>query len=258
MVTLISKPITYLLTEDDLPSDDDDIMETPRHKYQMDLLLETIYPWLEKRQGGGYAGGNMFIYFSESQVKNKDYKGPDFFAVLNVSNRERKSWVVWQEGKAPDIVIELLSECTAKEDKINKKKIYQDQMRVPEYFWYDPWNPNDFCGFSISGGIYQPLSFDERNRYISERLQLALVRWKGVYRGVETVWLRWETLEGELLPTERESRDEAQAKAQQAQDEAQQAQAKVDQTQIQLNESQKLAQKLAQKLIEMGINPNEI
>ncbi len=193
----------------------------------------------------------MFIYFSESQVKNKDYKGPDFYAVLNVSNRERKSWVVWQEGKAPDIIIELLSESTAKEDKIKKKEIYQDKMRVPEYFWYDPWNPDDFSGFSISGGVYQPLSFDERNRYISERLQLALVRWFGVYRGVETIWLRWETIDGELLPTDRESLNQTQT-------ELDEAQTELNQAQIQLDETQIKAQKLAQKLMEMGINPDEI
>jgi Uma2 family endonuclease len=37
--------------------------------------------------------------------------------VLDVPRRERKSWVVWEEEKAPDVVIELLSESTAKKDK---------------------------------------------------------------------------------------------------------------------------------------------
>ncbi len=45
--------------------------------------------------------------------------------VLGVPARERKSWVVWEESKDPDVVIELLSEKTAVEDKGRNKTIYQ-------------------------------------------------------------------------------------------------------------------------------------
>jgi Uma2 family endonuclease len=186
MVALTSKPVISLPTQDELPCDDNEPMETARHKYQMDLLLETIYPWLEIRQDG-YAAGNMFVYFSTAQLRNEDYKGPDFYCVLDVPQTERKSWVVWEEGKAPDVVIELLSESTAHIDKTDKKLIYQNRMRVPEYYWYDPFDSQDWAGFSLSNGVYQPLNLDSRNRYISKQLQLALVRWQGVYRGVDTV-----------------------------------------------------------------------
>jgi hypothetical protein len=33
---------------------------------------------------------------------------------------------------------------------------------------------------------------------------LALIRWPGVYADVEATWLRWATLEGNLLPTDQE------------------------------------------------------
>lgn len=229
MVALTFKPIITLPTQDNLPSDNNDVMETARHKHQMDLLLETIYPWLEKRKNG-YAGGNMFIYFSASQLKNEDFKGPDFYCVLDVPQNERKSWVVWEEGKSPDLVIELLSESTAQMDKTDKKLVYQNRLRVPEYFWYNPWQPEDFAGFSLVNGVYQPLILDSQGRYISQRLQLALITWQGVYCGIDTTWLRWQTLEGKLLPTQRELKNQAEAKA----------------------------QKLAAKLREMGINPDEI
>jgi Uma2 family endonuclease len=228
MVALNSTLQIELPTQNDLPYDDNENMETLRHKYQMDILLETIYPWLEKRQDG-FAGGNMFVYFSLSQVKNQDYKGPDFFCVLDVSQIERKSWVVWEEGKAPDLVIELLSESTANYDKNQKKLIYQNRMRVPEYFWYDPFNPEDWAGFSLVKGVYQPLQRDQQNRYLSEQLKLALVRWQGVYHGIDSVWLRWQTLDGELLPTDKEVSDvqkqRAEAEKQRADTEKQRAEA---------------------------------
>jgi Uma2 family endonuclease len=173
----------------------------------MILLLDTIQPWLAARLDG-YAGGNMFIHFSLEQVRNQDFRGPDFYLVLGVPKKERKSWVVWEEGKGPDVVIELLSGTTAKLDKTEKKRIYQNQLRVSEYFWYDPFNAEDLAGFKLDDGVYQPLPFDEQARLVSPLLSLALVRWQGVYEGVEAVWLRWATLDGKLLPTGQEAAEQ--------------------------------------------------
>ena len=58
--------IERLPTQDELPCDDGVPMETERHRLQMELLLNTLNPWLE---GGGYAGGNMFMYYSPAQVE---------------------------------------------------------------------------------------------------------------------------------------------------------------------------------------------
>jgi Uma2 family endonuclease len=82
-------------------------METQRHQLQMELLLNQLVPWLAEREDG-YVGGNMFVYYSLAQVRNRDFKGPDFFAVLGIPKGERKSWFVWEEGKAPDVVIDSL------------------------------------------------------------------------------------------------------------------------------------------------------
>ncbi|MDY6937242.1 MAG: Uma2 family endonuclease [Cyanobacteriota bacterium] len=221
-------------------------METQRHKMQMDLLIDSLGPWLEEREDG-YVGGNMFVYFSPAQVRNHDFKGPDFFAVLGVPKTERKSWVVWEEGKAPDIVIELLSESTRERDKTDKKQIYQDRLRVPEYFWYDPFNSSDCQGFSLQNGAYVSLDLQD-NRYISDRLGLALVCWEGTYKNVPAVWLRWETLDGELLPTPAEfaqqEAERAQQKAERAQQEAEQAQQETERAQQEAEREKQKAQEL--------------
>ncbi|MDG4551115.1 MAG: Uma2 family endonuclease [Candidatus Contendobacter sp.] len=192
-------------TQNDLPSDDGMPMETERHKLQMDLLIYPLKPWINRQPEGGYVGGNMFVYFSMEQVRNQDFRGPDVFIALEVPRSERKSWVVWEEGKGPDVVIELLSEQTAHEDKGRKKRVYQNQLRVAEYFWFDPFDPDDWAGFELAHGIYQPLAPDAQGRLISRRLNLALIRWRGAYADVEATWLRWATLEGDLLPTDQET-----------------------------------------------------
>jgi hypothetical protein len=120
--------------------------------------------------------------------------------------------------------IELLSESTAAADKNEKKLIYQNQMRVPEYFWYDPFNPDDWAGFSIQQRVYQPLVANERNQLVSESLGLALQLWQGNYKGIDATWLRWATLEGELLPTpEEQERQRAEQERQRAEQERQRA-----------------------------------
>lgn len=213
--TVLDKPsVAAPPTQADLPCDDGIPMETQRHKNQMEMLINALEPWLAAREDG-YVGGNMFVYFSLSQLRNQDFRGPDFFAVLNVPKGERLSWVVWEEGKGPDVVIELLSGSTADLDKNAKKLIYQERLRVPEYFWFDPFNPDDWAGFSLQHGVYQPIAV--RDRLVSEVLGLALVRWQGSYKGIEdATWLRWATLEGELLPLAEEIAERERQRAEQA------------------------------------------
>ena len=191
-------------TQDELPCDDGEPMETQRHKWQMDLLIETLDPWLAAR-GEGYVNGNMFVYYTLEQTRGLHFKGPDCFVALGVPRGERKCWVVWGEGKAPDIVIELLSASTRRQDKGEKMQVYQDRMRVPEYFWFDPFDAEDFAGFRLSDGRYEPIIPDPNGRLPSGLLGLTLLRWAGIYRGIDAVWLRWATPDGELLPTDAEA-----------------------------------------------------
>jgi Uma2 family endonuclease len=236
-------------TEDELPYDDGMPMESQRHVFQMFFLIEALQFHLKEQNA--FVGGNMFVYFSMEQVRGRDFRGPDFFAVLDVPRRERKSWVVWQEGKGPDVIIELLSESTAKFDKGEKKQVYQDQLRVPEYFWYDPFS-GELAGFTLRDGVYEPIAPDAQGRLVSQRLNLALVRWDGVYVGVPAKWLRWSTLDGDILLTSREHEhqlsQQAQQQAEQAQQQAEQAQQQAEQAQQQAEQAQQQAADLEAKL----------
>jgi Uma2 family endonuclease len=262
--TLAAPYVTLPPTQAELPCDDGIPMETQRHKYQMDLLIETLELWLAQREDG-FVSGNMFVYYSMAQVRNKDFKGPDFFVVLDIPKGERRSWVVWEEGKAPDVVIELLSESTAQADKNEKKLIYQNQMRVPEYFWFDPFNPDDWAGFSIQQGVYQPLVPNERNQLVSQSLGLGLQRWQGKYRGVETVWLRWATLEGELLPTaaeiaqqEHQRAEQERQRAEQEHQRAEQEHQRAEQERQRAEQVQSQLQQTVRNLLQTGMTVEQV
>lgn len=232
-------------TQYDLPSCDDIPMETQRHKLQMDLLIETCQRWLWEHRPDSYVNGNMFVYFSLDQVKNRDYRGPDFFVALDVSPEERRSWVCWEEGQSPDIVIELLSPSTAETDKTTKFEIYQTQMRVPEYIWYDPFNADDFAGFTLQNRQYQPIAIEE-DSLRSESLGLRLLKWTGDYQGVSATWIRWATPEGDLILTQAER---ATQESQRAEQESQRA----DMAEARATQESARADRLAAKLRELGI-----
>lgn len=197
---------------DDLPYDDDQKMESQQHVLQMFLLIAALQrAWEGVRDV--FVGGNMFVYFSPDQVLTHDFRGPDVFVALDVPPGPRKRWVVWEEGgKAPDVVIELLSDTTAAKDKGEKMLVYQDRLRVPEYFWFDPLG-DDFAGFALQDGIYEPITPDAPARLPSRRLGLSLVVWEGVYGGVHNRWLRWATSDGTLLPTAEEAAEEERRRA---------------------------------------------
>ena len=119
---------------------DEPTLETDLHLQQIILLLSCLERlWLDKNDY--YAAGNLTIYFSDQEVKTHDYRGPDFFVVLDTIKRPRKSWVVWlEEYKYPNLIVEILSESTAKVDRGEKKELYQNRFHTPNYFWFEPYS----------------------------------------------------------------------------------------------------------------------
>ncbi|MEH1919201.1 Uma2 family endonuclease [Nostoc sp.] len=170
-------------------------LETDLHRLQMTLLIQCL-EWLWQNRQDFYASGNLTIYYSPRQRKSENFRGPDFFVVLGTERKPRKSWVVWEEdGKYPNVIIEIISDSTGDTDKGLKKQIYQDIFRTPDYFWFDP-ETLEFSGFHLLDGEYQPLEQNPQGWLWSQQL--------GLYVGVAQEKLRFYTPEGELLPTPEE------------------------------------------------------
>jgi Uma2 family endonuclease len=232
----------------DLPYSDGMPMESDRHVAQMTLLVRSLRRFWRDRDDV-YVAGNMFVYFSEEQVLNQDFRGPDVFAVTGVHAGERKSWVVWVETKPPDVVIELLSESTRREDTVTKKEVYRDKLRVPEYFWYDPFS-GEWAGWVLVNGRYEPVTPDAHGALPSVQLGLRLVRWQGVYDGIEALWLRWATPDGTLLPTDTEDAEQAEQRADEAEQRADEAEQRADEAEQRADDAENRAAALQAELEE--------
>ena len=183
-----------IFPKSDLLSDEPP-METELHLRQLMLLIQSLELLWKDRQDF-YAFGNLTIYYSPNQRKSEYFRGPDFFVVLGVARKPRKSWLVWEEdGKYPHVIIDILSDSTAETDRGLKKEIYQETFRTPNYFWFDP-NSLEFKGFQLMVGKYEEIAANEQGWLWSQQLELFL--------GVHDSQLRFFTPEGKLVPTPEE------------------------------------------------------
>jgi Uma2 family endonuclease len=211
---------------------DEPPLETDFHRQQIDLLIRLLNYWWCDRQDF-YISGNLTVYYNTQQLKSRDFLGPDVFAVLNTERKDRRSWAIWEEGgKYPDIVIELLSDSTAKVDKGRKKDLYQNIWRLPEYYWFHP-ETLEFAGFRLTPQGYAPIAPTPDGRLMSKQLDLGL--------GIHNRQLRWFTADGDLIPLPEE------AERQRAEQERQRAE-----------QEQQRADKLAAYLRSQGIDPDHL
>ncbi len=198
-----SAPRHELVFPTDLLETDGEPLDSDWHRMAIALLVETIRYYFRQRHDF-FAGGNMFIYFSEVQARNRDFRGPDFFFVWGVDGRrDRPYWVVWQEdGRYPNVIIELLSPSTAKEDRTTKKAIYEQVFRTPEYILYDPYE-RTLEGWHLTNGSYEPMELDN-GRIWSRQLELYVGTWDGPFQDVPRTWLRFFDIDGNLILIGRE------------------------------------------------------
>ncbi|NJO79217.1 MAG: Uma2 family endonuclease [Cyanobacteria bacterium RM1_2_2] len=207
---------------------DEPEMESSLHYAQLALLVSCL-EWLWRDRQDFFIGANLTIYFSRQQLKNRDFRGPDFFLVKDVEKRPRRSWVVWEEeGNYPDLIIELLSDSTAAIDRGLKKNLYESRFRTPEYFWFSP-ETLEFQGYRIDGGRYILIEPNDQGWLWSQELEL--------YLGVVDQKLRYLSQESELIPTPAEA--------------AQQAQ-------LQVEQERQRSERLAEQLRTLGIDPNSV
>jgi Putative restriction endonuclease len=160
----------------------------------------------------------------------------------------RLSYVVWQEGLTPFLMVELLSPGTEAEDlgqtlrvvgrPPTKWQVYEQILRVPYYAVFDRYS-NQFRMFCLHGIQYVELAISGQGFWF-DVLELGLGVWTGVYKGVEGQWLCWYDAAGNWVLSE----GERVLKAEQRADDAEQL----------IDRERQRADLLAAKLRELGVD----
>jgi Uma2 family endonuclease len=200
------------------------------------------------------------------------HKRPDWFLVLGVPRLYdgvdlRNSYVIWQEGIDPFVIVELLSPGTRQEDlgpfagpaeteqasaveeapieeeepaqengqpqKVQpprKWEVYETILRVPYYIVFSRYT-DELRFFKQVGGRYeeQVLQNGPCKIWLPE-MELGLGIWQGSYDGISRSWLRWCDAEGNWILTPEER----------------------------VEQEQQRAERLAERLRELGVDPDQI
>ncbi|HPF59433.1 MAG TPA: Uma2 family endonuclease [Candidatus Competibacteraceae bacterium] len=217
---------------------DEPEMESTQHYQQLALLVSHL-EWHWRGRNDFFIGANLTVYYAHEQLQRRQFRGPDFFLVRDVSHTPRNSWVVWEEGgRYPDLIIELLSDSTAAVDRTDKKSLYQNIFRTPEYFWFSPIT-GEFAGFRRIDQQYEAIAVDKRGWRWSTQL--------GLYLGVQDGWLRYFESSGTRVlgpeETALRERDLAVLERQRA-----------EQAEQRSHEERQRAERLAQRLRDLGID----
>ncbi len=188
-------------------SDGKPIAETDTHRDDMVDLIETLRTRFRGKKV--YVTGNILVYYEEGNPRK--VFSPDVWAVRGVAQRPRDNYLIWREGKGPEVAMEITSKTTRREDQGKKFVLYRDVIKVKEYILFDPFG--DYLkprlqGYRLVKGDYLPI------KLVDGRLPSKVL---GLHLEPDGTRLRlFDPVTKTYLLNPREEADEAQARRREA------------------------------------------
>jgi Uma2 family endonuclease len=207
-------------------SDGEPLAETYLHLYAIITTLEVIKQYLNGKQATVLA--DQFLYYAQGFPRLR--VAADVMVIFDVEPGGRDNYKIWEEGQVPQVVFEMTSKGTQKQDQEEKKNLYE-QLGILEYWLFDPkgeWIEEKLRRYRLEGETYQLISDG-----ITQPLGLRVM-----VEGELLRFYRLDTGDKLLIPTEL---------AEQLQQERQRAE----------RERQR-ADRLAEYLLEQGIDPDSL
>jgi Uma2 family endonuclease len=270
------EPLDWLPTAEELPECDGQPVDSELQE-RLATLLSYILAGVFKDRSDWFFGIDMGLYYNPDEPP----VAPDGFLSIGVesvkSESLRPSYVLWEEkGIVPQFVLEVVSK-KYRAEYTTKKDLYQS-LGVLYYIVYNPLRKrkNTLEVYRLVEGQYVPVI---GNPVWMPEIGLGIGKERHNHQGRDREWLFWYNENNERYPTpqeqiEREYQESQKAKqqsklarkqarqaereAQQAQQENQKAQQNVQRINEQLTLEKSRSQKLADRLRQLGIDPDEI
>ena len=249
--------IRHLVIEDETPVDNFQSEEQQR------LLVEPLYS-AKALPSPFLAAANVGLFY---KLKG-DPIVPDVLLSLGVqraadySERRDRSYFAWEFGKVPEVCLEIVSNPEGDELTLSKKsqqkgrllskKGLYAQIGVRYYVVFDPLQqiqgPDNMKGARVRVWMISPIGYRELTppeglvtvgqSVWLEGVGLGLTLWEGPFEeDISRLWLRWCDSDGHVIPTGAEGQEMERQRAE--------------------TERQR-ADRLAERLRAMGVNPDEV
>jgi Uma2 family endonuclease len=250
--------ISHIVIEDDTPVDNFFSAKLQR------LLVESLYNSAAELPLRKHflADANVGVFYSLHQPPLV----PDVFLSLDVEvpsdfkQKKNRTYFVWELGKSPDVVIEIVSNQEGNE--LGTKLEKYARMGVTYYAIFDPIQQLGESLLQVFGlflGRYHPLEVTrvepENDRvkllYWLEEVGIGLTLWEGVYESKQETWLRWCDRQGVVIPTGAERVEQERLRAEQERLRAEQAEQQIEHLQQEKQET-------IARLLNLGLTQEQV
>jgi len=247
-----------IFSVDHLITENEDPVDNIFSEKQQRLLTDSLYAsWTGPGQGRSFltmANVGLFYALHRPPIVPDVLVSLDVRIPEDIWKKSKRSYLVWEYGKPPELVIEIVSNQEGEEDG-RKFQLYA-QAKVPYYIIFDPLNELDKGILRVHER--QGNSYVELPDHHLPQMGLGVTLWEGWFEDKYDTWLRFCDKEGHLLLTGAEQfQQERQAKelalsrlTRERQDKERERQ---DKELAQLQRDQ-----LAATLRSLGINPEEL
>ena len=234
--------VDHLITEDDTPLDNLFVAKQQR------LLVESLYGSPLFAERGFLADSNVGVFTSihKGAIVPNVFLSLDVDLPPNFHEKRYRSYFIWEYGKPPDVVIEIISDLRGGE--LGAKKAAYARMGVHYYIIFDParhFKTAPLCFFKLDLSAYE-----ERAAGWFPDIGIGLALWEGTYESVPGTWLRWCYEDGTVIPTSAEYAEQERQRAEQERQRAKQADQRAEQ-------ADQRAERLRAQLRALGVEPTE-
>jgi len=269
IITIVGEPVIYEIPRPDifhLMTEDDTPVDNIFSEKQMRLLAGSLYSgWAGPSDGRPFVTmTNVALYYA----LRTPALVPDFLLSLGVTPpaepidqknhsypKENRSYFVWEYGKPPDLVVEIVS--NRKGNELGDKLLDYVQAGVGYYVVFDPMQAlgKEFLRIFTRHGN----SFRETSERWFPEVDLGVTLWTGSWEEwPPQQWLRWVDRAGNLVPTSVEAQAKARQETSEARQETTEANRRAVEAEKAVNEARRQREELLAKLRAAGIDPDSI
>jgi Uma2 family endonuclease len=196
-MSIVLRPSRRLVDNGYPTGDGKPMAETDLHRDLMAQLIEVLRRFYLGQQV--YVTGNVLVFYESGNRRR--HVSPDVWLARGVEKHQRPNYLIWEELRGPEFVIEMTSSSTQREDQTTKFTLYRDTLRVREYFLFDPegdYLTPPLVGYRLRGNAYQRIR-PRNGRLPSQVTGLHLERDGNQLRLWNPETQEWLPTPGELL-----------------------------------------------------------